>query len=237
MIILVIVMVLLLLLTAAFFMGFTNIHILHEAKRGQVRVACVGDSITYGMGVKNWPKNNYPEVLQRMLGEGYCVNNYGYSNRTVMKTANHPYVEEALFQKSLAFQPELVVIKLGTNDAKVGNWRGREAFKSEYLEFVGHYSELPSNPGIILCTPATIYYKDGTCTGSEIGVDKIPYENLREETAVIKEIGQELGLEVIDVNYCTQNHREWFQEGLHPNRDGAAQIAELVYQTILRRNF
>ena len=35
-----------------------------------VRVACVGDSITYGAGVANRGKNNYPKVLGGLLGPG-----------------------------------------------------------------------------------------------------------------------------------------------------------------------
>ena len=59
--------------------GILNVHNLKSAKDGQIRVACVGDSITYGCMVSNWTKNNYPTQLGNMLGGGYCVNKFGYS--------------------------------------------------------------------------------------------------------------------------------------------------------------
>jgi len=40
----------------------------------KIKVACVGDSITYGLGVSSWPENNYPVVLENLLGTEYHVN-------------------------------------------------------------------------------------------------------------------------------------------------------------------
>ena len=42
-----------------------------------IKVACVGDSVTYGHGISNWPKNNHPFILGSILGDEYTVNNYG----------------------------------------------------------------------------------------------------------------------------------------------------------------
>ena len=49
------------------------------------RVACVGDSITFGAGVKNRGKNCYPAVLGNLLGEGYEVRNFGVNGATLLK--------------------------------------------------------------------------------------------------------------------------------------------------------
>ena len=63
--------------------GFSGMQPISEPKEGQIRVACVGDSITYGHGIINWAKDNYPSVLQDLLGDDYCVNNYGVSGYCV----------------------------------------------------------------------------------------------------------------------------------------------------------
>lgn len=70
----------------------TKIHSLKKAKQGQVKVACVGDSITFGS--YHLTKRNYPMVLSRLLGDGYCVNNYGYSGRTAMSNGDFPYTKK-----------------------------------------------------------------------------------------------------------------------------------------------
>ena len=54
-----------------------KIHPMNKHKEGQIKVACVGDSITYGS--YHITKRNYPAVLSKMLGDGYCVNNFGFS--------------------------------------------------------------------------------------------------------------------------------------------------------------
>lgn len=38
-----------------------------------IRVACIGNSITYGARIKNRDRDSYPAVLSRMLGEAYWV--------------------------------------------------------------------------------------------------------------------------------------------------------------------
>ena len=42
-------------------------------RKDAVRVACIGNSITYGARIKNRNRDSYPSVLGRMLGDGYWV--------------------------------------------------------------------------------------------------------------------------------------------------------------------
>ena len=43
----------------------------------KIKVACVGNSITYGSGVADREVNAYPVKLQGMLGDKYEVGNFG----------------------------------------------------------------------------------------------------------------------------------------------------------------
>ena len=36
-----------------------------------IRVACIGDSITFGAGVENRNVNHYPLVMNKLLGDKY----------------------------------------------------------------------------------------------------------------------------------------------------------------------
>src|SRR4051812_50212794 len=79
------------------------------------KVACVGDSITRGVGST---MGGYPAELGRMLGSGYMVGKFGNSGSTMMKTPTDSYWVAPEFMQAQDFAPDVVVIMLGTNDAK-----------------------------------------------------------------------------------------------------------------------
>lgn len=83
-----------------------------------IRIACVGDSITYGAGIEERAKNSYPAQLQNLLGDRYQVENFGVSGRTLLKQGDKPYWDEPAYQNALKLKPDMVIIKLGTNDVK-----------------------------------------------------------------------------------------------------------------------
>ena len=66
------------------------------------KVACVGDSITYGHGL-NQSTESYPVVLAARLGAGHTVQNFGVSGTTLLKNGDHPYWDEANYTASGAF--------------------------------------------------------------------------------------------------------------------------------------
>ena len=77
-----------------------------------IRVACIGNSITYGARIKNRDRDSYPAVLSRMLGEAYWVKNFGVSARTLLNKGDHPYMNEKAYQDALAFNPNIVGLNL-----------------------------------------------------------------------------------------------------------------------------
>ncbi|OCT16712.1 hypothetical protein A8709_08575 [Paenibacillus pectinilyticus] len=208
--------------------GIASIPFERKARSGQVKVACVGDSLTYGLYVRNWYRNSYPKVLGRMLGKNFHVRNYGLSNRTGMETGNRPYQAEKRYRQSLSFAPDVVFIMFGTNDSKPNNWRGEKEFIRQYKKLIQSYREVPSSPAIYLLTPPTPYYVEGKTEGNmKFEIRKPEIMEIRD--AVI-EISQEWELKVIDINRKTDKHREWFTyDGIHTNVGGSEAIARTVY--------
>ena len=86
------------------------------------RIACVGDSITFGATMKDRAQNCSPAVLGRLLGKEYTVRNYGVNGATLLKKGDRPYWKLKAFKDATAFGPNIVIIKLGTNDTKPQNW-------------------------------------------------------------------------------------------------------------------
>ncbi|MBT8484452.1 MAG: hypothetical protein KJO43_02665, partial [Phycisphaerae bacterium] len=80
------------------------------------RVACIGDSITYGAKVVDRGHNAYPAQLQPRLGAGYEVRNFGVGGRTLLQAADTPYVATDAWRNVVAWAPDVAVVMLGTND-------------------------------------------------------------------------------------------------------------------------
>lgn len=63
------------------------------SQKTAVKVACIGNSITYGAFIANRDQNSYPAQPQAYLGDGYEVRNYGVSGRTLLTQGDYPYVK------------------------------------------------------------------------------------------------------------------------------------------------
>jgi lysophospholipase L1-like esterase len=122
----------------------------------RIRVACVGDSITFGMGVNGRESNSYPVQLNRMLGDKWEVQNFGVSARTLLNKGDYPYQKEAAFQNALNFNPNVVVILLGANDSKPLNWKFKDEFVPDYKELIGKFKALAGHPQIFICRPTPV---------------------------------------------------------------------------------
>lgn len=180
-----------------------------------IRVACVGDSITEGSG--------YTRDLQNMLGAEYHVRNFGVSGSTVLASSDRPYMCQKEYKSSQIFLPEIVVIMLGTNDARANLYYSINNFSVEYTKMITDYQALVSNPEIWLVTPPPI---------SE---NELDLKNLNLEQKIIPQIEQvanELNLPTIDVNSILTGHPEYLMDGVHPSREGATIIASAVSQAI-----
>lgn len=199
------------------------LHSFKAPRKDAVRVACVGNSITYGARIKNRDRDSYPAVLGRMLGEGYWVRNFGVSARTLLNKGDRPYMKEEAYRDALAFNPDIVVIKLGTNDSKSFNWKYKSDFMKDMQAMVDAFKALPARPEIYLCYPSKAYQ-----TGTGINDDIISKEII----PMIKKVAGKNKLEVIDLHSAMDNMPELFPDKIHPNEKGAEVMAKTVYDSI-----
>lgn len=192
-------------------------------RKDAVRVACIGNSITFGAGIKNRSRDSYPSVLARMLGDNYWVKNFGVSARTMLNKGDHPYMNEPAYKNALAFNPNIVVIKLGTNDSKSFNWKYKADFMKDAQTMIDAFKGLPSQPKIYLCYPSKAYL-----TGDGINDDIISKEII----PMIKKLAKKNDLSVIDLHTAMDGMPELFPDRIHPNEKGAQVMAKAVYQSI-----
>lgn len=189
-----------------------------------VRVACIGDSITEGSGLSNPAMESYPARLQRLLGTNYLVGNFGSSGRTLLKKGDFPYWKVAAFRQSHDFAPQIVIIKLGSNDAKPYNWKGGSEFEADYEALIASYATLPSAPRILLGTPAPVFKN---------GAFDIKPGTVRTNIApLIRELAARPGRELIEFHDRLDGHPEWFPDTVHPNARGTVVMAAIACQAV-----
>ncbi len=189
------------------------------------RVACVGNSITDGYGIPLSGTQGYPAVLGRLLGGKYVVRNFGVAGRTMLQNGDSPYMKDEVFRWSKEFNPDIVVVKLGTNDSKPQNWKHKDEFMADAQRMIDEFKALPARPDIYLAYPVKAMSAAFDISDSVIVNGIIP---------MIQELARKNGLKVIDLHSASDGHSEWFiRDGIHPNEKGAAAIAEEVKKAIL----
>jgi lysophospholipase L1-like esterase len=189
-----------------------------------IKVACVGDSITQGVGAQKG--KSYPAQLQGLLGEGYQVGNFGVSARTLLRKGDFPYWNEKKYQDALAMEPAIVVIMLGTNDTKPQNWKFETEFDADYRELVKSFQALKSKPKVFVCRPVPVPGK------GNYGINE---ENIQKEIPRLDALAKALGCGVIDMHAALEKFPEMLPDRVHPNTAGAGEMAKAAAKAIVRK--
>jgi len=212
-------------------------------KPDAIRVACIGNSITDGHGIDMATQYGYPALLQKRLGDGYWVKNFGVSARTMLNKGDYPYMNEMAWKDALAFKPDIVIIKLGTNDSKPENWQYGAEFRQDLEQMIttlrpmekqpakkkGRRSKnlrpaVSTKPQIFLCTPIPAFKSTWNINDSVITNQIIPIQ---------QEVAKKYGLQVIDLHTLFANSEDLvLPDGIHPNGKGAERMAEIVSEKI-----
>ena len=190
----------------------------------QIKVACIGDSITYGHGLPDPNTQSYPAVLGGLLGEGYDVQKFAVGGATMLKDSDNPYWDTQAFIDSTAWAPDIVIIMLGTADSKPWNWVHGDEYEGDYLDMIAHYAALGSAPVIYICTPCPVYeHGSGGVSPRVVAYQIVPLVWL---------VGAESGTPVIDVFTALSDLPQDFPDYVHPNARGATLIALTVWRAL-----
>jgi acyl-CoA thioesterase-1 len=190
-------------------------------------VACVGDSITYGSGIANRTVDGYPAQLQRLLRQydlSWEVQNFGVSGATLLSRGDLPYVRQAAYANAQAYNPDIVIIKLGTNDSKPQNWQYKGDFVSDYESMIDTFRALPSRPQVWICKPVPAFYVNFNIRPDVLRDEILP---------LIDQIARERNAPVIDLYTALQNSGNLFPDGIHPNAEGAGLMAQAIAPLLL----
>lgn len=200
-----------------FIVGWLVFLVSEAYAQSKIRIACIGNSITYGSGLAVRYKESYPAQLQAMLGPGYEVLNFGVSGATMLKKGNKPYWSTPEYQQVLASAANVVLIKLGTNDSKLLNRPMMGDFVGDYRDMISTLRKLETKPRIVLLLPVKAFSDEkfgisGTYLKDSImpSVQKLAYEE---------------NLEVLDLYSLFTDKEALLADKIHPNATGDSFIA------------
>ena len=188
-----------------------------------IRIVCVGNSITdgYGLGTR---AQAWPAQLERILGSDYAVYNYGVSGTTMSRAAEATYWKTGSYTNAKNADPHILIIALGTNDADPWRWDQYGAdFKKDYLAMVEEFRAGGKNP-VLYCTLAPPIYPTASSKQNTYIEEKL--------IPLVKEIAAELNAYVIDYHTDMMGKPEAFPDNVHPNEDGALQLAQLAAKVV-----
>lgn len=188
-----------------------------------IRVACVGASITFGAGIEGRESNCYPARLQKLLGLGWDVRNYGVSGRTMLKQGDYPFWKESAFQEARDWSPDVVVIDLGGNDSKPQNWKWKSEFAADAHAMIDTFRELPSHPRVIVCLPMPAFKVMWGIDDEVLAKQMIP---------MLRQVAFEADAELVDLHTAFIDKEAWFPDNIHPNAEGAAMMAKIIGRVI-----
>jgi acyl-CoA thioesterase I len=194
--------------------------------RGTIRVACVGDSITFGAGVENREFNCYPVVLGKLLGGRFEVRNFGVNGATLLKKGDLSYWSVEQFGQLTAYAPQVIILELGTNDSKPQNWKYGDEFADDLRAMLDHFAALPSRPRVWLCLPPPVYETKWGINEPVVSGEIVP---------VMKQVAQERRVPTIDLHQEFSDRPEYFPDKIHPNAIGAGMMAMTIFTALQGR--
>lgn len=207
-----------LILFTIFIMAFYSVSI----AQNPIKIACVGNSITQGPGRES--PDSYPLQMQLILGDEYQVKNFGVSGRTLLKKGDYPYWNEPQFQEVKDFAPDILVIKLGTNDSKPQNWKYKNEFTADYIKMIKEFRKsMPKKGKVYICIPAPVFQDNGGITENILVFEMRP---------MLEEIAKKTKSSIIDLYNPLKEKSDLLPDGVHPNKEGLKIMATEVAKSI-----
>lgn len=191
-----------------------------------IKVACVGNSITYGSGLPERMTQSYPVLLQQLLGDKYEVGNFGKPGATLLKQGHRPYTEQEEYRQAMAFAGDIVVIHLGINDTDPRNWPNyRDFFVQDYLHLIDTFRKANPNARVLIARMTPIADRHSRfLSGTRDWHGEIQ--------VAIETVAQYAGVQLVDFHEPLYPYPFMLPDAVHPSPEGTKKIAETVYSAI-----
>ena len=183
------------------------------------RVACIGDSITYGDRLADRGVQSYPAVLERLSQGRFAVGNFGVNGATALDVPFRAWRDAPACREAIDFNPDVAVVMLGINDL-LGFRERLDEYPAALRDVVSRFQALPSAPRVLLCTLTPIAPPE-----QAQDVNRAIRDTLN---PAIRAVAAETGAAIVDVSAIYPNRLDLLPDGLHPAPEGAELIARAV---------
>ena len=190
-------------------------------KQPRIRLACLGDSITEGIG----PGKHacWVTLVRNALGKTWEVKNYGSGGATLLKKGNKPYHTLNEFKLVLTNKPDVVTIALGTNDSKPPNWKFKQEFAADYADMIAEIRKVNPNVRIYCCLPPPAFPGNWGISDATIKDEIIP---------LIRQVAKDANCAVIDLYTPLIGKAEFAPDRVHPKAKGHLVMAATIYRSL-----
>jgi len=209
----------------SYFLLFLSLLIMVGCSDKVLKMACVGDSITEGYGLAVQSKTSYPVMLDSILGPKYAVLNSGRSATTLQKKGDFPYWICKEFSNVFVYKPNIIIIKLGTNDTKPNNWHA-DKYEQDYQAMIDTFKTISSKPEIYVCLPVPVFKTKWGINDSTVVHGIIP---------IIEKLAKKNKLSVIDLHKGMSNEGVNFFDSIHPNEKAVKMMAAIIAEKISKK--
>lgn len=195
-------------------------------RKQPVKVACIGNSITYGIGVDDPSRDSYPSQLQNLLGDAYQVGRFGRPGATLLNKGHRPYTLQPEYRQALDFVPDIAVFHLGINDTDPRNWPNyKDEFVGDYLALIRSFRECNPKVRVIVARMTPIADRHPRfISGTREWHGQIQ--------RAIETVAQAADAELIDFHAPLYPYPGLLPDAIHPNVEGAGILASTVYSAI-----
>ena len=191
----------------------------------QIKVACVGNSVTYDMGIEN-PDERYPAQVQVMLGDEYEVRNFGHTGATLLKNGYRPYWSLPEFKEAVDFKADIIIFHLGLNDTDPRAWpKYRDEFVRDNVNLIDTFETINPNADVKISRMTPIFTGHPRFESST----KEWYWQVQDAIEVIAEITK---VDLIDLHTPLHKRPDLFPDNLHPISEGAEIISKTISNAI-----
>ncbi len=202
------------------------------------KIACVGDSLAV--------EPEFLADLESFLGGGYDIGRFGVNSTTVQIDGQKEtgdkrgaYIYHPEYQQSLEYNPDVVLLLMGSNDSKQGagktqsgydlvtNWKAGSAqnYERDLTALITSYQDIGAT--VILATaPSGIETPDNWGVKPDIVNNQI--------VPIQRKVADKTGCFLVDFNAATKGHESELLsgDGDHPNFEGYYLLAGMYYTNI-----
>lgn len=202
-----------------------------------IKIACIGDSITYGYTLPDRNNTCYPHQLQLLLDAktpgGYEVRNFGNSGRGIYLDSMRGNEKRGFrwmkeHKAALEWKPDIVICNLGINDngeyiKEYTGARKRGQFVQDYLAMMNDYKAANPNVKFYMWTKLS-----PLTNGQRFYRSAEPFLM----QADLKKVAEQLGARGIDMQkpLMAECDAIFASDKIHPNPAGAKIIAETTFK-------